>query len=370
MESCIRAIGTSNPSNRVSQLEILRFMKEAYGLNEKQATRLESIYEHSAISYRHSVLDDFGKDRASRTFFSKSRDMEPFPGTAERMRVYEREASKLGALAVNNCFKKHPEIDRSQITHLITVSCTGMHAPGLDIELVEKLGLHTDVERICINFMGCYGAFNALRTANYICTAQKDAWVLVVGVELCTLHFQKKSTLDNWLANALFADGAAAVLLHAGNGKQEEFPSLRLKKFHTEILSGTKDEMAWHIGNFGFEMKLSAKVPGNILSSAGKVTEKLLSKAGIRADEIHKYAIHPGGRTILEACEKVLGIKKEMNRYSYEVLRDYGNMSSVTVLFVLEKLMSELNETDSGKKVLSMAFGPGLTVESMILEVN
>ena len=368
MSSCITAIGTANPKYRTSQSDIYQFMVKAFNLDKNNASRLKQIYDNSGIDYRFSVLSDFGKKtNDGRMLFENSTDETSFPGTEKRMEKYQQEAAGLAYEAVKNCLKGYNEDFIPKITHLITVSCTGMYAPGIDINLVELLGLHPSVERTCINFMGCYGALNALKTADYICRAQNEAKVLVVCIELCTLHFQKENTLDNWVANSLFSDGAAAAVVENSSHRTIAGNILQLDTFYSEFISAAKNEMGWNIGDKGFEMKLTSKVSKLILKHIPAVAEKLLEKAGLNADEIGLYAIHPGGRKILEAAESALGFSQESNKFSYEVLRDYGNMSSASILFVLEKTLYE-NSNNLSKNILGFAFGPGLTVESMILK--
>lgn len=368
MRSCISAIGTANPKTSITQKESYRFMVKAFGLDEHQAKRLESIHDHSGIERRYSVIDDFGeKDFAQNTFFGTSTDLEPFPDTEKRLKLYEQEAISIAETAVNNCLNNFEKDFKAKITHLITVSCTGMYAPGLDIDLVEKLQLNRSVERTCINFMGCYGAVNALKSADYICRSNPEAKVLIVSVELCSLHFQKTSNMDNWVANALFADGAAAAMIENAANYSGKGPFLELEAFYSEFLHEARNEMAWYIGNLGFEMKLTSKVPKQIKLHIKQIAESLLNKAGIQFNQIDAYAIHPGGRKILEAAEQALELPEEANDFSYEVLRDYGNMSSATILFVLQKQLYSPKAIDSGN-IMSFAFGPGLTVESMILK--
>ncbi|WP_395626218.1 type III polyketide synthase [Daejeonella sp.] len=368
MSSCISAIGTANPKNRIPQNDIYNFMVKASGLNASNASRLKRIYDHSGIDFRHSVIADFGETESHKnTFFGQSANFEPFPSTRQRMELYQNSASELGFEAVNDCFSNHGEDLRLKITHLISVSCTGMHAPGIDIELVEKLGLNKQVERTCINFMGCYGALNALKVADYICRADAEAKVLIVSVELCTLHFQKENTLDNWVANSLFSDGAAAIIVEHKSKVPNNKHSLILDTFYSEFLIEAKNEMGWYIADSGFEMKLSSKVSKLILKHIQSIANQLLSKAKIEFKNIGRFAVHPGGRKILESAETAFGFTKEKNKFSYDVLREYGNMSSATIVFVLKKLLME-NNWESGENVMSFAFGPGLTVESMILK--
>lgn len=370
MSTCISAIGTANPQFRFQQQEIYHFMAKACDLNTNNALRLKQIYDHSGIDYRYSVISDFGQSNSQKNnFFGNAEDFEAFPSTRQRMELYQNSASELGLKAAQDCFSNHGEDLKSKITHLISVSCTGMHAPGIDIELIEKLDLNKNVERTCINFMGCYGALNALKVADYICRANENAMVLIVSVELCTLHFQKENTLDNWVANSLFSDGAAAIIVEHQSKLNVNKPSLILDTFYSEFLSEAKNEMAWHIADLGFEMKLTSKVPKLILKHIRSISNQLLQKAKLEIRDINDFAIHPGGRKILEAAEVALGFSKEKNHFSYKVLKECGNMSSATIVFVLKKILME-KKWNSGEKIMSFAFGPGLTVESMIIKRN
>jgi predicted naringenin-chalcone synthase len=287
------------------------------------------------------------------------------------MRLYEKEALPLAIKAVRNCMEQLPAFDLKAITHLIVVSCTGMYAPGLDIGLVEALGLSEHTERTCIQFMGCYAAFNAMKSADYICRAEPTAKVLVVSLELCTLHFQKAKGRDQLVSNALFGDGAAALLL---SGKTlTDRHSLCLDGFFSALATDGKKDMAWHIADHGFEMTLSSYVPLAIQGGIRKLTDQLLDRMELALDEVDYFAVHPGGRRILEVCEEQLGMKPRDNRFAYDVLSRYGNMSSPTVLFVLAEIFNVIKETGGPadhKKILSFAFGPGLTLESMLLSVS
>lgn len=369
MSSCISAIGIANPANKFTQNHIYQFMAAASGLDATNRARLKSIYDHSGIEHRYSVISDFGEANPEEyRFFSPSANLEPFIGTRQRMQVYQQEAVNIGEKAVHNCLAALPAGTLLQVTHLITVSCTGMYAPGLDIDLVERLGLKTSTERTCINFMGCYGAINALKTADYICRASAQAKVLIVSVELCTLHFQKENTLDNWVANSLFGDGAAAVLVENSAQKRGNNISLELKYFYTEFLPEASQEMGWYIGNTGFEMKLTSKVTRQIKKNIAGVTHRLMESAGINFNQIEAFAIHPGGRKILEAVEEALELPEESNALAYQVLQEYGNMSSATILFVLKKLLGRSPKND--QHILSFGFGPGLTMEGLILKTQ
>jgi predicted naringenin-chalcone synthase len=244
-----------------------------------------------------------------------------------------------------------------------------MYAPGLDIDIQERFSLSKSIERTCINFMGCYAGINALKTAHYIVRAQPDAVVLIAGVELCTLHYQKNHTQDQVIANAIFADGAAAAIVRNESNGENKSPALIMRKFYSEFEPAGIDEMAWKISDYGFDIRLSTYVPDLIRDNIEGLINKLFDHAGIEKNEIDLYAIHPGGVKILEACETALNIPQSANKFSYDVLNEYGNMSSVTVLFVLKKYLDSFSAKDKNKKILSCAFGPGLTMETMILDV-
>lgn len=370
MGSCISSIGIANPANKVAQTDAYRFMVEAFNLNPDHAQRLKSIYENSGIDYRYTAVDDFNPHipRADYKFFEPTPDLEPFVTTEKRLKLYQEKAVQVALQAVHNCLSDFDESIVQQITHIITISCTGMYAPGLDIDLVDQLGLPRTTERICINFMGCYGAINGLKTADYICRANPQAKVLVVSVELCTLHFQKHSTLDNWVANSLFSDGSAAALIENTDHQSGTQPALELNSFYSEFMPESRNEMGWFIGNTGFEMKLTSKVSKQIKKNMKAVTERLLNKANLTTQQIGSYAIHPGGKKILEAVEEALELPEESNAFAYEILREYGNMSSATILFVLQKMMR--SGKLGGQNIVSFAFGPGLTVEGMALQMQ
>lgn len=361
--SFITAIGTAVPENCFPQMQIAEFMASALQMDEYNQRKLKALYRTTKIAQRHSVLSDYGKPSSEYQFYPQSPDLEPFPTISQRMIAYQTFALPLCLKAIANL---NQDITHQGITHIITVSCTGMYAPGLDIEIIATLKLDTTIQRTAINFMGCYGAFNGLKMADTICKANPEAKVLVVCVELCTLHFQKKMDEDFLLSNALFADGAAAVLIES-KGQEK---SLELRSFFCDLYFEGKQDMAWKVADFGFEMTLTSYIPKLVKSGIKSLIDRLLVNSGITNKEIDLYAMHPGGKAILEAIEMSLEITKDDNKYAYEVLRDYGNMSSCTVLFVLNEILKNMTDSDKGKNILSCAFGPGLTLESMILRVN
>ena len=369
MPSYLGAIGTANPAHRIAQPQIAEFMARALQFGEGDTRKLRALYRVSGIGHRYSVLPDYGRAVGEYTFFPNTPTLEPFPSVGQRMTAYRREALPLAMEAVRASLGQVPEVEAATITHLVTVSCTGMYAPGLDIELVQALGLRPDVRRTCVNFMGCYAAVNAIKLADAFCRADADARVLIVSVELCTLHFQKSPQEDHLISNALFGDGAAACLVQA-RPLPAGAPSLSLEGFHCGLEPDGHDDMAWHINDFGFEMTLSSYVPKLIQRGIRKLTDGLLASLPVQLSDIRHFAIHPGGRKILETIETELGLTREDNRHAYRVLRDYGNMSSATVLFVLRDVLAATTPADNGAPVLSFAFGPGLTMEAMLLRIS
>lgn len=363
--SFITAIGTANPEHRFSQSQIADFMLKTMDLRNGDGRKLKAIFKSSGISFRHSVLSDYGKQRDF-TFYPDDQETS-FPSTQQRLHIFRQHAVSLSVQAVNHMLERHREPDLGSVTHLIVVSCTGMYAPGLDIDLVQQLKLKSSVQRTAINFMGCYAAFNALKAADAFCKADPKARVLVVCTELCSLHFQTEATEDNLLANALFGDGSAAMLVESkpSNGLQ-----FQILNFHNDLFPEGEEAMAWTIGDLGFEMRLSSYVPAMIRKGISTLANSLLTEAGLTRNEIQYFAIHPGGKRILEAIEEELQISKNENLAAYQVLEQFGNMSSATVIFVLNQLASQIKESDHGKKLLSLAFGPGLTMESMLLQIN
>lgn len=364
--SYITAIGTANPGYRFSQTVIADFMLRAMKLNNGDERKLKTIFRSSGIEYRYSVLEDYGRVKGF-TFYPDTNDLEPFPRTEKRLQIFRENALAVSVASFKDLAKSFPAFKSKDITHLIVVCCTGMYAPGLDIDLVNALKLSPTVQRTAINFMGCHASFNALKVADALCRSDSQAKVLIVCTELCSLHFQRAATDDNLLANALFADGSAAVLVEAHTRSPLK---LKLEEFHSDLAPEGLSDMAWTIGDMGFKMRLSSYVPDLIKKGIAGLAKSLLRKISADLSDIRYFAIHPGGKKILEVIEVELKIDKSRNRAAYHVLKNYGNMSSPTVLFVLKEIVGNLNGEDDGERVLSFAFGPGLTLESMVLKIE
>jgi predicted naringenin-chalcone synthase len=362
MGAFINAIGTANPANKYSQETIAQFMCEHLPMTNEEKHKLQVMYRATGVHYRYSVLDDYKKRKGTFTFYENSPDLDPFPSTSKRMSLYREKALPLAIAAVTDCLQTTYRY--ADFTHLITVSCTGMYAPGLDVDLIKALNLSNSIVRNSLNFMGCYAAMNALNLAKQYCDNDQKARVLIVSVELCTLHLQQHITEDNLMAQALFSDGAAAVIV---TGDSQKTTSLEILSASSYLSMDGKNDMAWQIGDFGFQMGLTSFVPKIIEGGIKKLTKDLLTKELYQLEDIDLFAIHPGGKKILEAVENQLGLTKDQNKIAYDVLKNYGNMSSPTILFVLNKVLKSIVK-GSEKKILSFAFGPGLTMESILFK--
>ena len=367
--AAILGIGTCVPPTFYTQQFALDFLTRLSAFSDRERRFLRRLYQNTAIDKRHTVIDDYGKDPSAYTFYPKNDQLLPEPGLEARNDVFIRESDRLSEQAARSLFSTLPEFDPHAITDLVTVTCTGFSAPGFDLHLVKALGLRRDIHRSHIAFMGCYAGFPAMRLARDICVANPGAHVLIVAVELCTLHFQLKPQLDFMIANALFADGAAAVLVgpasdagaaQGGGASLGQKGRLLLDGFASRIIPESEQVMAWKIGERAFDMRLSAYVPRLIETNIRAIVEDLLSAAGDDFGDIDIWAIHPGGRAILDRSAASLNIPESALVHSYEVLREYGNMSSATIFFVLQRI---LEDSRSGT-VFATAFGPGLTVES------
>ena len=357
--SQIISIGTALPRYKHNQQEILDFMSRIYAYNEKDRRKLKFLYHQSGISQRYSVLADYSRPPEKWAFYPPTENLEPFPSLEKRMQVFNQFAPALSAASIRNCLQNN--ISPKEITHLITVTCTGLSAPGLDLQLMELLDLTKNIFRTSVNFMGCYAAIHALKLANAICKCEPAAKVMIVCTELCTLHFQQEATMDNITSSLLFGDGSAAVLLTGGEDKTAGF---RIKGFYAEVKPKGKSDMSWALSSTGFAMTLRSYVPGLIEEDFKNLVENALLKTGISRESITDWCIHPGGRKILEAIEKSLDLPKEKLQPGYEVLNDFGNMSSPTILFVLDRIFKKAKAEK--QTIFGAAFGPGLTMETFI----
>lgn len=361
------AIGTALPEYGFDQSAIADFMVQQLDLKDHEARWLNQVYEASGIQRRHSVLPDFDASNQEQHLFNSKQTQAS--GTQKRMDIYREKALSLAENAITKAIQEHGQIRPQEFTHLITVSCTGLYAPGLDIDLIQSLDMDPSTERTGVHFMGCYAMFNALKTARHITRSEPNAKVLVIAVELCSLHFQQSKDKNQMVTSALFSDGAAAAIIE--QKPHQTGLSMEITGFQCGLAPGSKSAMTWDIGDEGFLMHLSGSVPGHIQKALQPVTERLLDQADITFNQIPQLAPHPGGIKILEAIESELNYTPEQNQSAREVLANYGNMSSPTVLFVLANALYQKKGTLShDDHLLSMAFGPGLTLEAGLFRIH
>ncbi|MEO8762446.1 MAG: type III polyketide synthase [Bacteroidia bacterium] len=358
--SYIVAIETAVPKHCHTKKDFANFFSNATE-DASVKRKIKIISDKTTIEKRYSVLKDYSLDASEFEFYEKDKNLSPEPSLTKRMAVYKEEAIKLSIETV----KKIKNIDeiKSSITHLITVTCTGLFAPGLDIELIRSLNLKPNIERSSVNFMGCNAAILALKNADTICKSNAHAKVLIVCTELCTLHFQKRFNDDYLLSNLLFADGCAAVLVTAQLTNMVDDKLLKINSFNSLILHNGYNDMAWQLSETGFLMNLTSYVSTLIKENI----KLMLDSLAINPTEIDYWAIHPGGKKIIDDFFETLQVDKSKAAESYDVLKNYGNMSSPTVLFVLKKVIEKPTSHKKGETIFSAAFGPGLSIETMQL---
>ena len=359
----IVSVGTAVPATRVTQEQVRELFAAQPGADRLAQRRIRAAFDAAAIETRHTVIAELGggvPGGAGPRFLGPDGVLR-MPTTGARNAAYVELAPPLYAEAAKAAMTD-ASADASAVTHVVTVSCTGFFAPGPDYRLVRDLGLPPTVERYHLGFIGCAAALPALRLAARICTAQPDAVVLVVCAELCSLHLTTSTDPQQIVAASVFADGAAAAVVTAvddiGDGG-----GLVLEEFATALTSEGEDDMVWRIGDHGFEMVLSAEVPRIIGREIRGAVDRFL--AGSPAPDA--WAVHPGGRSVLDRVEAGLELDPSSLAASRAVLRDYGNMSSATVLFILRELLRDNEAVGDGATVAGLAFGPGLTVESAIM---
>lgn len=313
------------------------------------AEKLRQVAKGSGIERRYTVLPAPFSTAGPQPYYVPG----SFPTTGARMKTYQREAPLLAASAIAHLQQETKPL--FGITHLIVTSCTGFYAPGLDIDIVRHCGLSPHVQRTIIGFMGCHAALVGLRHAKQIVESDPEATVLMVNLELCSLHLQETSRMDRLISFLLFSDGCAASLITA---RPE---GLRLDECMSHLSLADSERMAWHIEDSGFAMTLDARLPARIRQWFAANEE--LSKTGHDPADV-LWAIHPGGRLILDAVQETCGISEEQMAFSRGVLQRFGNMSSASVMFVLRDLLATHAHSATPRPVRAMAFGPGLTVES------
>ncbi|MFG6444763.1 type III polyketide synthase [Microbacterium sp. P07] len=356
MTASILGIGTAVPATRLMQGDVRDLLAAQPGLDRRARRLLGAAFGAAAIDTRYTVLGELGGGAPSGLSLSDGTPVLRVPSTGERNAEYRRVVPALFAEAARDALARSG-VAPAEVTHVITISCTGMFAPGPDYLLVRDLGLSPSTERYHLGFIGCAAAIPGLRAASRITAAQPEAVVLVVTAELCSLHIRSSSDPEQIVAASVFADGAAAAVVSADPTRRSG-PRLDLEGFGTRLTDDGEDDMVWTVGDEGFEMTLTAQVPRII----GREIEAVAADLFGGADAVDAWAVHPGGRSILDRVEDGLGLSPEALSDSRTVLREYGNMSSATILFVLQRMMA--GERTEGERLAILAFGPGLTIEA------
>ena len=354
----IISIGTAVPPRSFRQRDIMQLMQKIYALDEKESRKLAFMCRQSEIETRYAVIDDYGEPGGRGNYIFPVDKVEA--NLDERMKIYNREALPLSVMAINDCLKD--SIAVKEITHLITVSCTGMSAPGLDLQIAETLDMQPQIFRTSVNFMGCYGAVHALKLAKLICDSTPNSNVLIVATEFCSIHFQKEYSPDSASSTIIFADGSAAVLV---SNKIKSAKKLQLSDFYSKVSYKGKKDMAWELGHRGFIITLSSYIPDLIEQDIAALVEEATHHSGLSIKDITHWCIHPGGKKILTAIQRQLNLTENDLRFSKSILSRYGNMSSPTVLFVLKEILDDLDEA-APANIFGTAFGPGLTMETFL----
>ncbi|NUP75233.1 MAG: type III polyketide synthase [Sinomonas sp.] len=389
MTVLMRSLETAVPATVLKQSEARDVFAAQEGLTRLGTRLVRTCFDAAAIDTRYSAIGEFSWDKPGHDpqFFDSSTGTVLNPTTKTRNDLFVREGTPLFVETARSALNKADGIRPEDVTHVITVSCTGFFNPGPDYRIVRELGLRPSVQRFHLGFMGCYAAFPALRAAKLFCEADPKAVVLVSIVELCTLHVRSSNNPDTILGASLFADGAAAAVVSARDLPLTR-PALSLDAFETTLTPVGEETMAWNIGDRGFEMVLGTYVPHIIDEHITGALEPLLARdpalAGRPHPEIEHWAIHPGGRSIVDKVVTRLGLSEDQAVPARETLRNFGNMSSATVMFVLEYILGlpwaaangQPREGRAGaadgaqpgsERVCAMAFGPGLTVETALL---
>ncbi|WP_244610512.1 type III polyketide synthase [Microvirga pakistanensis] len=350
--ACINRIGTAVPEHDVHKA-FINFVEQRLP-DHKAKLLFRRMAQRAEIDHRYSTLKPH-EDPTTALDNEGFYQAEQFADTTRRMARFETHAVDLAEKAVDALGLGD---EKGAVSHLVVTSCTGFTAPGLDQQLTERLRLNPSIERTMIGFMGCAAAVNALKAANHIVRSEPSAKVLVVNLELCTLHLQETADLEENLSALLFGDGCAACLVSA------ESEGIALQDFRVVTIPDTRDLITWRIGEAGFVMNLSGEVPRRIARAlsheAGRNDDQGILW-GQQQHEFDLWAVHAGGRTILDAVEQGFDLAPDALKWSRSVLRDFGNMSSATIMFVLQRILQQAAPASKG---LGMAFGPGLAAET------
>jgi len=359
-------ISTASPPYKVTQEKASAELKKRMGVRPAIGRLIEAASVHSGIDSRYFIIPD-AEENVEKKFYSNNGSYIK-PDTQVRMNEYEKWVKLLSKEAVGKLIEEN-NFNPAKIERLITISCTGFFAPGLDYYLINEFKIPQNVKRTNIGFMGCAASITGFNSVFEALTSakEKELNTLLVSVELCSLHLQTEPTRDNILANMIFADGCAAALF-SNSTNFSAVNKFKIVDIETFLFNNSAEYMGWKIGNFGFEMILSPELPKIILESACPELLKIISSRNINKDDIKYWALHPGGRAILDSLQNGLGLTNEQMIPSRNVLRNFGNMSSASILFVLKEIL-KTSDLKKDEYCCAVAFGPGLTMETALLQV-
>jgi predicted naringenin-chalcone synthase len=368
MKAALLGVGTAVPALRISRSESVDAAGTLCAETDDHAGLLAGLYRQAGVESRHII---FSREEFRRVVYDEGDFQSAFiskgkgdlgPSTSERMTRYEHESVPL-ALEASRAAHAESGVEIPSITHVVTVSCTGMSAPGLDIALIKGLGLQATVERTHVGFMGCHGALNGLRVARGLIAAEPNARVLLCAVELCSLHYSYGWNPKKVVGNALFADGAAALVLGAETPSNSAPDAWRLVANGACLFPDSEKAMAWNVRDHGFDMILSSRVPGLIAEHLRPWLTRWLAGHGLKVEDVASWAVHPGGPRVLTCVEEAMGLPKDATDVSRSILESHGNMSSTTVIFILQELMRR----GAGRPCVALGFGPGLAAEAALI---
>lgn len=352
----IQGIGTALPPHRLCQDDVFAKIEASLREDPHALRWAKRIFKQCGVQVRYTCEEDFLKPADQCTYLSTDKQ-QAAPSTSKRMEVYRRESVPLAEKAAEEAIRD-AGVEASGITHILTVSCTGQFLPGLDTVLIHRLGLSARIQRIPLTFQGCAAGLRAIQLAQQIVSASPAAVVLIVCVELCTIHLQPSGSREALFGASFFGDGASACIVSSGEVDQQR--GFQLDGGHSVLLPDSADEMIWEVGDTGFDLYLSPNIPKLLRTFLQDEVDRLLGGGALPP----LWAIHPGGRGIVDAVQDLFGLEDSQTEFSRNVLRDFGNLSSATLLFVLKGMRERLREQGEGERSgVALAFGPGLTAE-------
>lgn len=391
MKTSILGLGTAAPENRMSQVEALEMFKDILCETERQQRLARALFRKSQIENRHLVVPyksaytwckpaavaiAAGESFSLTTPPAELSEIAPGesagPTTGERMNMYEQLAGELALQSAKTALG-NSGLAGGDITHLVVVTCTGFNSPGVDLELIDRLGLPNTTQRINVGFMGCHGAINGLRAALAITQSDVSARVLLCCIEVCSLHYRFQWDDEGIIGNALFADGSASLVLgQCENSGSSVEGGWKLIDSGSVVIPNSTQEMSWKVGDHGFEMKLTSEVGEAIENALSGWLTSWLAAYDLNMGDIDFWGVHPGGPRILSAVQSSLKLDERHLQTSRSVLRHYGNMSSPTVLFILNEFMSQHAEMPKARPAncVLLAFGPGLVAEIALIQAT